>query len=165
VSTIIAYIGVGSNLDDPLHQVEQAINELDTIPQTYCLAQSSIYRSTPMAMEKDSEEQPDYINAVAKIQTGLDPMTLLRELNHLEALSGRVRGKRWGPRTLDLDILLYDDRVIESAELTVPHPGLYDRNFVLYPLAEISPDLEIPGVGNIGGLLAKCDRGSLKKIV
>jgi 2-amino-4-hydroxy-6-hydroxymethyldihydropteridine diphosphokinase len=95
----------------------------------------------------------------------LDPHALLVELHQLEARHGRVRDERWGSRTLDLDILLYDDRLIDTPELTVPHPGLYDRNFVLYPLAEIAPDLVIPGAGDIGGLITRCERGSLKKIL
>jgi 2-amino-4-hydroxy-6-hydroxymethyldihydropteridine diphosphokinase len=82
----------------------------------------------------------------------------------LEILHHRIRAERWGPRTLDLDILLYDDRIIESPELTVPHQGLYERNFVLYPLAEIAPDLDIPGVGQLSGLLGECERGSLEKL-
>lgn len=164
MSTAIVYIGIGSNLDDPLQQVQRAFDELDTIPRTKCLAHSSLYQSEPLVAGGIVQDQPDYINAVAKIETGLDPWTLLRELHHLEAVSGRVRSERWGPRTLDLDILLYDDREFESPELTVPHPGLYERNFVQYPLAEISPDLEIPGSGKIGGLLERCPRGSLKKL-
>lgn len=160
----IAYIGIGSNLEDPLQQVHRALEALDTIPCTRCLDQSSLYQNEALVMEGSSQEQADYINAVARLETELDPITLLRELHHLEALSGRVRLERWGPRTLDLDILLYDGREIKSPELTVPHPGLYDRNFVLYPLAEISPDLVIPGAGELGGLLARCPRGSLKKL-
>ncbi|WP_455198747.1 2-amino-4-hydroxy-6-hydroxymethyldihydropteridine diphosphokinase [Kaarinaea lacus] len=162
MGTAIVYIGIGSNLDGPIRQVRRAIDELDTLPQTRCLARSSLYQSEPLVVEGSSELQPDYINAVVKLETGLDPWTLLRELHHLEAVRGRVREKRWGPRPLDLDLLLYDQRELADSELTVPHPGLYDRNFVLYPLAEITPDLVIPGAGDIGGLLARCPRGSLK---
>ena len=161
----IAYIGIGSNLDDPRSQVEQAIRELDTLSQTHCLQHSSLYQSKALTLDTSPQDQPDYINAVAKLETVLEPHALLAELHQLEARHGRVRDERWGSRTLDLDILLYDDRLIDSPELTVPHPGLYDRNFVLYPLAEISADLEIPGAGAIGGLLAQCDRGSLKKLI
>ena len=165
----IAYIGIGSNLADPQSQVRQAIEELGDLPQTTCLRHSSLYRSAPMmlksrVLEAGSEDQPDYINAVAELDTALNPQDLLRELQHLEALHERIRAERWGPRTLDLDILLYDGRIIESPELTVPHPGLYERNFVLYPLAEITSDLDIPGAGLLRELLGRCERGSLEKL-
>jgi 2-amino-4-hydroxy-6-hydroxymethyldihydropteridine diphosphokinase len=160
----IAYIGIGSNLADPQNQVQQAIEELGELPVSKCRRFSSLYRSTPMAMNADSQGQPDYINAVAELETGLSPLGLLHELQHLEALHKRTRAERWGPRTLDLDILLYDNRIIKNPELTVPHPGLYERNFVLYPLAEIAPDLDIPGAGLLRELLGRCERGSLEKL-
>ncbi len=165
----IAYIGIGSNLADPQSQVRQAIEERGDLLQTTCLRHSSLYRSAPMmlksrVLEAGSEDQPDYINAVAELDTALNPQDLLRELQHLEALHERIRAERWGPRTLDLDILLYDGRIIESPELTVPHPGLYERNFVLYPLAEIASDLDIPGAGLLSELLGRCERGSLEKL-
>ena len=161
----IAYIGIGSNLDDPRSQVEQAIRELGSLTNSRCVSYSSLYQSEPLTLDTSSQDQPDYINAVAKLETTLEPQALLAELHQLEARHGRVRGERWGSRTLDLDILLYDDRQIDSPELTIPHPGLYDRNFVLYPLAEIAPNLVIPGAGDIGGLITRCERGSLKKIL
>lgn len=169
----IAYIGIGSNLSDPINQVRQAIEELDDLSQSICRRYSSLYRSDPMAFEEGSlgkenleegEDQPDYINAVAELETDLSPLDLLHELQQLEALHNRIREERWGPRTLDLDVLLYDDRIIESPELTVPHPGLYERNFVLYPLTEIAPDLVIPGAGQLGDLLGSCERGNLEKL-
>jgi 2-amino-4-hydroxy-6-hydroxymethyldihydropteridine diphosphokinase len=160
----IAYIGIGSNLSEPQNQVQQAIEELDNLPQSICRRYSSLYRSAPMMMNANSQDQPDYINAVAELETGLNPLDLLHELQQIEALHNRIRTQRWGPRTLDLDILLYDDRIFESPELTVPHPGLYERNFVLYPLAEIAPDLNIPGSGQLRGLLSECERGSLEKL-
>lgn len=167
----IAYIGVGSNLDDPESQVQRALMELDEMPQSRCAHHSSLYRSRPLVPEKNRapdsglQEQPDYINAVAELETGLSPMDLLHELQFLEVMHKRTRGERWGPRTLDLDILLYDDRKIEIPGLTVPHTGLYERNFVLYPLAEIAPDLDIPGAGQLSGLLGRCERGSLEKLI
>ena len=165
----IAYIGIGSNLADPQNQVRQALRELGDLPQTTCLRHSFLYRSAPMVvMEEMSDtapkDQPDYINAVAELDSGLNPLDLLHELQYLETAHNRIRAERWGPRTLDLDILLYDDRTIESPELTVPHPGLYERNFVLYPLAEIAPDLDIPGAGLLRELLDRCERGSLEKL-
>ena len=161
----IVYVGLGSNLEDPQTQVRQAIKELGDLPKTSCLRVSSLYRSAPLVLEKgDSQGQPDYINAVAELDTKLNSLDLLHELQRLEGQHNRVRAERWGPRTLDLDVLLYDDRVIKSPELSVPHPGLYERNFVLYPLAEIAPDLEIPGAGPLAGLLSRCERGSLEKL-
>ena len=160
----IAYIGLGSNLDDPVNQVQQALMELDEMPQSKCTRYSSLYRSAPLALDTGPQDQPDYINAVAELDTKLNPLDLLHELQFLELMHKRTRGERWGPRTLDLDILLYDDRIIEIPELTVPHSGLYERNFVLYPLAEIAPDLDIPGAGQLNGLLSRCECGSLKKL-
>ena len=167
---ITAYVGLGSNLNDPATQVRSALDELDALPQSHCLGHSSLYRSPPMALPATSDqqrpqEQPDYINAVAALETALEPGDLLAELQHLEALHHRVRAERWGPRTLDLDLLLYGDQIIDMSELTVPHPGLYERNFVLYPLSELTPDLVIPGKGSLGELLAHCERGSLEKIM
>ncbi len=152
-----AYIGLGSNLADPQAQLQRAITELAQLPQSQLLAQSSLYRSAPMG----PQDQPDYLNAVVALETALPPLALLAELQTVEAAHQRVRGERWGPRTLDLDLLLYADRTIDLPALTVPHPGLYERNFVLYPLAEIAPGLEIPGLGVLGELLARCERGSL----
>ena len=165
----IAYVGIGSNLADPQNQVRAALKELNDMPQSTCPGYSSLYQSAPMTsapviLDTDSQGQPDYINAVAELETGLNPLDLLRELQHLEAVHHRIRAERWGSRTLDLDVLLYDDRIIETPGLTVPHPGLYERNFVLYPLAEIAPDLDIPGVGSLAGLLEHCERGSLQKL-
>ena len=165
----IAYISLGSNLVHPQKQVQRALEELGDIPQSKCLRKSSLYKSAPMLPENKeheaaSREQPDYVNAVAELETEMNPLDLLHELQLLEALHLRVRGERWAPRTLDLDILLYDDRLITTPELTVPHPGLYERNFVLYPLAEIVPDLDIPGKGPLAGLLEDCEYGSLEKL-
>ena len=170
LATVIAYIGLGSNLADPEHQIHTAMRELDGLPQSRCLKQSSLYRSAPMvdpgAVPGDAaNDQPDYINAVVALETSLKPATLLAELQHLETLHRRVREYRWGPRTLDLDLLLYGEERINTPELTVPHPGLYERNFVLYPLAEIAPsDLPVPGQGPLQAVLARCERGELEKI-
>lgn len=154
---VTAYIGLGSNLADPQARLRCAFTELAQLPQSQLLAQSSLYRSTPMG----PQDQPDYINAVAALETALSPLALLAGLQAVETAHQRVRGERWGPRTLDLDLLLYADQTIDLPTLTVPHPGLYERNFVLYPLAEIAPGLVIPGVGVLDELLARCERGSL----
>ena len=162
---MLAYIGLGSNLDEPLNQVRSALDELAALPQSHCLAQSSLYRSPPMG----PQDQPDYINAVALLETTLEPLALLAQLQRIEAQHHRQRGlERWGPRTLDLDLLLYDDTEMTTPTLTVPHPGLYERNFVLYPLMEIvaarESDLAIPGRGMLSELMAKCDRDGLERL-
>ncbi|HEB92318.1 MAG TPA: 2-amino-4-hydroxy-6-hydroxymethyldihydropteridine diphosphokinase [Gammaproteobacteria bacterium] len=154
---VTAYIGLGSNLADPQARLRCAFTELAQLPQSQLLAQSSLYRSAPLG----PQDQPDYLNAVAALETALSPLALLAGLQAVETAQQRVRGERWGPRTLDLDLLLYADRTIDLPTLTVPHRGLYERNFVLYPLAEIAPGLVIPGVGVLDELLARCERGSL----
>lgn len=174
---VIAYVGLGSNLDRPETQVQEALAELQTLPQSRCLAHSSLYRSRPMVAAGDNaEDQADYINAVAALETALEPAMLLAELQHLEALHQRIRTRRWGPRTLDLDLLLYTDWRINTPALTIPHPGLYERNFVLYPLAEVvdkiaaeiatepAESLQIPGRGTLASLLASCPRNGLEKL-
>ncbi len=140
-----AWIGLGSNLADPLAQLRRALDELDHLPETRLLAASSIYRSPPMG----PKDQPDYFNAVARLETGLAPQALLAELQDIERAHDRVRERRWGPRTLDLDILLYGGLIIDEPDLQVPHPGLHERAFVLYPLRELAPSLEIPGRGTV----------------
>ncbi len=140
---ITAYIGLGSNLDSPAEQVLQAFAELATLPETQLRAASSLYRSRPLG----PGDQPWYINAAAALDTRLAPEALLDALQAIEAAHQRVREVRWGPRTLDLDLLLYGDQLIRSARLTVPHPEMCRRNFVLVPLLEIAPDLIHPETG------------------
>ncbi len=150
---IRAYIGLGSNLNDPVQQVQAALAALSDLPETRCVRHSSLYRSAPLGQS----DQPDYINAVAMLDTRLSARQFLTELQAMEHIHGRVRGaERWGPRPLDLDMLLYGDLQLESEELTVPHPRLAERSFVLYPLCEIAPDLEIPGLGGVQQLMAAC---------
>jgi 2-amino-4-hydroxy-6-hydroxymethyldihydropteridine diphosphokinase len=158
---VIAYIGLGSNLVQPELQVRRALEALAELPETVLTAHSSLYRSEPLG----PAGQPDYINAVAALKTDLSPLDLLSALQAIEARQGRVReGERWGPRPLDLDILLYGEQVSDDPRLTLPHPGLYERNFVLYPLAEIAPGLSIPGKGPLEVLLAQCHQGHLEKL-
>ena len=158
---VVAFIGLGSNLADPRQQVNSALQELSGLAATRLHSCSALYRSAPMG----PQDQPDYINAVARLDTRLAPDALLDALQAIEMRHGRERsGERWGPRTLDLDILLYGDQCIDSPRLRVPHPGIADRNFVLYPLAEIAPDLEIPGLGPLPALLAACAPAGLERI-
>lgn len=157
----IVYIGIGSNLEDPLTRVKQAIKQLMTLKQSKLISCSSLYASKPMG----PDDQPDYINAVVSIKTQLSAIDLLDELQQLETGHGRIRtGQRWGPRTLDLDILLYGEKIINSDRLVVPHPGLHERAFVLYPLHEISPELIIPGKGHLATLLEHCPLDGLEII-
>ena len=155
------YIGIGSNLDNPLAHVQQAIAELKQVPQCHYLATSSLYRSAPMGPIK----QADYINAVSALQTTLKPLPLLDQLQVIESQHGRIRqGERWGPRTLDLDLLLYGEKIINTQRLTVPHPGLHQRSFVLYPLQDIDPDLLIPGLGPLSLLIRQCPYSALERV-
>ncbi|MGH8507522.1 MAG: 2-amino-4-hydroxy-6-hydroxymethyldihydropteridine diphosphokinase [Gammaproteobacteria bacterium] len=157
---VIAYIGLGSNLADPGAQVTQGLLAVARLPETRIVAQSSLYRSAPMG----PPNQPDYINAVAAIETAQTAYDLLASLQEVEARHGRARGVRWGPRTLDIDILLYGTERIAAAALTVPHPGLRERAFVLYPLYEIAPDLEVPGLGPLAGLLSHCEGKGIERL-
>ncbi len=161
MDAVRAYIGLGSNLGDPVGYLEAALDDLNTIPETRCARCSSFYRSTPLG----DAEQDDYVNAVAALDTTLQAEVLLTHLQAIEARHGRVRGpERWGPRTLDLDILLYGAARMENAILTVPHPGIMDREFVLYPLFEIAPELEIPGIGPLQALVENCPRRGLERL-
>mgnify|MGYP001823865443 CR=1 FL=1 len=147
------YLGLGSNLDDPISQVLRALDELRTLRRSSFICHSSLYLNPPIG----ARDQPDYINAAARLRTCLTPLELLDELLKIERTHHRLRsGQRWGPRTLDLDILLYSDRQIDEARLAVPHPGLHQRAFVLIPLYEIQPDLHIPGYGALPNLISQC---------
>ena len=135
----VAYVGIGSNLDDPVRHVRRAFDELDRLPHTRLVKKSSLYRSAPLGYEK----QPDFINAVAQLETGLPAERLLAELQEIEARHGRKRSFPNAPRTLDLDLLLYGRAELSSPALTVPHPRMHERAFVLRPLMEIAPELEV----------------------
>ncbi len=160
-TTTVAYVGLGSNLDDPIAQVGRALRELAGLPETRLTRTSALYRTAPMG----PANQPDYINAVAELQTSLSPPALLEALQCLERAHARVRtAERWGPRTLDLDVLLYGDNVLEDPQLCIPHPGLAVRAFVLIPLAEIAPTLMVPGLGPLSGLLAALDPQGIERL-
>ncbi len=157
----MCYIALGSNLAGPTGQVRSGITALAGLPASRLLRSSSLYRSAPMG----PPEQPDYINAVVALETGLSPQALLASLHAIEDRHGRVRGpERWGPRTLDLDLLLYGEERITGTELVVPHPGLALRPFVLYPLQEIEPELQIPGLGPLWVLIERCPAAGLSRI-
>jgi 2-amino-4-hydroxy-6-hydroxymethyldihydropteridine diphosphokinase len=162
----IAFIGLGSNLQDPLRQLQQAFVDLGGLPETQLVARSSLYRSAPLGCPDmpDLTSQPDFVNAVAKIETGLVPHALLQGLLQIEHSHGRERTFRNAPRTLDLDVLLYDDVQLREHGLTIPHPQMHRRAFVLQPLLEIAPDAVIPGVGLASLALAECQDQILDRI-
>jgi len=160
--SIRAYIGVGSNLGDPVTQVKEAIEELEMLPDSILHAKSSLYSSKPMG----PADQPDYVNAVVAIDTLLSADNLLQALTRIEDLQGRERGgEKWGPRILDLDLLLYGKNKINKPGLTVPHPGMHERDFVIMPLAEIAGNISIPGRGQLSVLIKQCESHSLKKLI
>lgn len=158
--SLTVYVGLGSNLEDPIQQVSTALVELGQMPKTSLLQHSQLYRSDPVG----PPGQPDYINAVAKLETDLEALELLDELQAIENLHDRRRVQHWGPRTLDLDLLLYANQVISNERLTVPHPFMSEREFVLYPLAEITTDLILPDGTPLQALLTKCPLGTLAPV-
>ena len=155
-----AFVGLGANLDNPLQQVRQALSELDSIEHTRVLVASSLYRSAPVGYA----DQPDFINAVAKLQTGLSPHELLDALHVIENRHGRRRSVRNAPRTLDLDLLMYGMLIVHEDGLTLPHPRMHERAFVLLPFAEIAPETLLPGRASVLQLLAQVDRSGVKKL-
>lgn len=134
------FIGIGSNINHPILQVKTALMRLAQLPDSYPLATSPLYQTQPVGYTS----QPDFINAVMAIKTALSPLILLKELQKIENEQGRVRDIRWGPRTLDVDLLLYDNQQFQTPELTIPHPRLTERAFVLRPLLDIAPDFILP---------------------
>jgi 2-amino-4-hydroxy-6-hydroxymethyldihydropteridine diphosphokinase len=156
----VAYVGLGSNLEDPLSQIRQALVDLESIPGTRVTARSSFYRTSPVGYL----EQPDFINAVACVQTTLKPQALLAALLAIENRHGRRRAMRNAPRTLDLDLLLYGDEARDLDGLSLPHPRLHERAFVLAPLAEIAPGAMVPGRGRVRDLLVRVDCSGVSRI-
>lgn len=156
----IIFVGLGSNLDSPQQQVSRAIEELDAMKSTDLIACSSLYRSSPVG----PQDQDDFVNAVAMLETRLSAHELLDALQEIENHHGRRRVQRWGPRTLDLDILCFGDNSIATKRLTVPHPEIANRTFVLKPWAEIEPDWLIPGLGSVTDLLANCREAMPEKL-
>ena len=158
MSLVDCYIAIGSNLDRPVDKARTAVRALADLHDSELVRVSSLYSSKPMG----PADQPDYINAVALIRTTLPPLALLDALQAIELEHGRVRKEnRWGPRTLDLDVLLYGDQVIDTPRLTVPHYGMKIREFVLYPLQEIAPDLVLPDGETLISLVDNCSLNGL----
>ena len=157
----MAYIGLGSNLGDPARQLTDALMELQALPGIRLVAKSSLYRSKPF----DHSHQPDYVNAAAMLKTALPAAALIQYLLRIETQHGRIRSaERWQARTLDLDLLLYGQEQISTAGLVIPHPEIARRNFVLLPLAEIAPELMIPGQGSVTDLLDRIGMADIEKI-
>lgn len=155
----IGYIALGSNLGDARGQVLRAFDALDGLPQTRLLARSPLYLTPPWGVV----DQPAFINAVARVDTGLTPHALLDALLAVERAAGRVRdGERWGPRTLDLDVLHVEGVTLSDERLTLPHPRIAERAFVLLPLNDLAPDLWLSGQGRVGELLAGIDTAGCK---
>ena len=156
----LAYVALGANLDDPVAQLTCAMASLGQLPQTTLIAASSLYRTAPVGVTG----QPDYVNAVCALQTGLTPEALLDALLGIEAQFGRRRDYHYAPRTLDLDLLLFDAATRDSPQLTLPHPRMHLRAFVLAPLVEIAPDCRIPGRGTAAAWLAAASMQRIEKI-
>jgi len=154
-----AYIGVGSNLSDPVAQVERALARLGALRHTRAVRHSPLYRNPPLG----PQDQPDYVNAVAGLLTQLAPRALLNELQALETALGRTRvsGDRWGPRIIDLDLLACGGQKLEEPGLVLPHPGISERNFVLFPLNDVAPGLTVPGQGTVRGMVSRVDGSTL----
>lgn len=158
MTALTSYIAMGSNLQQPLQQLRSATKGLAQLPDSTLISISQAYRSAAVG----PGEQPDYLNAVARVDTRLPPRELLAGLQALERAHGRERSERWGARTLDLDILLYGDLYMDEPALTIPHPRMRERNFVLYPLAEVAQEnLVLPDGTDLDTLLSNCPRGDL----
>ncbi|HEY1726586.1 MAG TPA: 2-amino-4-hydroxy-6-hydroxymethyldihydropteridine diphosphokinase [Steroidobacteraceae bacterium] len=156
-----AYVGVGSNLDEPSDQVRRALSALSALPEVRCVSVSSLYGSRPLG----PQAQPDFVNAAAGLLTQLEPSTLLAQLRALEARLGREPpAVRWGPRRIDLDLLVFAQQRTQDPQLTLPHPGIVQRNFVLYPLLEIAPELNVPGWGRVAELAARADPAGIWRL-
>lgn len=157
---IRVYLALGSNLADPLHQVQSALNALAAIPDTTLVATSSLYRTPPYG----PPDQPDFLNAAVALDTRLDAESLLNHTQRIELEQGRVRkAHRWGPRTLDLDIMLFGEQTLSTPRLTVPHYDMLNRAFMLLPLLEIAPALCLPDGTRLADILARLDTGAISR--
>jgi 2-amino-4-hydroxy-6-hydroxymethyldihydropteridine diphosphokinase len=162
VAWVPAYVGLGSNLADPAAQLRLALGALERLPRSRLVAVSGFFRNPPMGVL----DQPDFVNAVAALLTRLAPRELLTAFKSIETAQGREpgTGHRWGPRIIDLDLLAYGAARIEEAGLVLPHPGIAERNFVLFPLLDVAPGLHVPGLGSVSELAARLDRKALVRV-
>lgn len=157
----LAYVALGSNLDDPRQQVLDAIAALADLPDTRVLQRSALYRTPPWGVL----QQPPFVNAVVELETTLSPQALLQGLLDIEQRAGRIRTQRNGPRTLDLDLLHVVGARLDQPQLTLPHPRMAERAFVLLPLNDVAPDLSVPGVGRVAELLAQVDATGCERLL
>jgi 2-amino-4-hydroxy-6-hydroxymethyldihydropteridine diphosphokinase len=151
------YIGLGSNIEQPERNIQRAKAALKQLANTRYIADSGLFHSKPMG----PQDQPDYLNAVAQLETRLTALHMLECLQQIESTLGRVRSQLWGPRVIDLDILMFGEKVINDTQLQVPHPGIATREFVLYPLQRLNPALLIPGRGMLSTLIEQCPSNGL----
>ena len=159
MNTNIVYIGLGSNIEQPYFQVKIAILALDKLPAITVIRDSGYFKSKPMG----PEDQPDYVNAVVEIETSMDAIELLKHCQQIEKQQGRIKLRHWGERTIDLDILLYADKQIKTDVLTVPHPGICQRDFVFMPLLKLNPDIKIPGTGLLNDIVKIAEKPAVEK--
>jgi len=159
-STVTAFVALGGNIGDSPAQIRSALRALAGLPDTRLVRQSSLYRNPPVGYL----DQPEFVNSVAQIETRIAPRALLGHLLEIERAHGRVRDHPNAPRTLDLDILLYGGQVVHEPGLTIPHPRMPERAFVLVPLAEIAPDFEVPGRGRVADLLRNVETSGMIKL-
>lgn len=159
---IRAFVGLGANQGQPARQLDLAVAALADLAHSRLIAESPRYRTAPVG----DPDQPEFINSVVALETALEPLDLLRQMQAIETRLGRRRdpARRWGPRAIDLDLLLYGDQIIRLPELTVPHPRMTGRGFVLAPLADLAPDLELPGLGPLSVFLAGVDPAGVRPI-
>ncbi len=156
-----AYVGLGANLGQPVEQLRKAVGLLGAIPDIRMVVVSPVYSSRPMG----PQDQPDYCNAAVGLLTTVEPLVLLDTLQGIENQMGRVRdGERWGPRAIDMDLLVFGDVVMSSEKLVLPHPGISERSFVLYPLADIAPALKVPGLASVESLRAALTGDDLQRL-
>ena len=154
------YIGLGSNIEQPYLQIKKAMMALDNLSGTKVLSNSGYFTSKPMG----PEDQPDYVNAVVEIQTTMEAAELLQQCQLIEQQQGRIKNRHWGERTIDLDILLYADQKIDTSDLTVPHPGICQRDFVYLPLLKINSEIEVPAKGMLHDIVQSAESQTLKKL-
>ncbi len=157
---VTAYIALGANIGDPRRQLADARNAIAALPGTRLSASSALYRTPPVG----PVAQPDFLNAAVAVETSLAPRVLLQHLHAIERAAGRIRGERWGPRTLDLDLLLHEGHRSDTPDLQLPHPRLWARAFVLLPLADIAPQLRTPSGDTLDTLLGRLDRAGIERI-
>lgn len=157
---MLIYVALGSNLEQPLQQLQRACDHLQSSPDIQLTRASRIYKSSPVG----PQDQPDFYNAMVAIESTLSPQQLLTQLQHIEQQQQRVRLRHWGPRTIDLDLILYGDHIIQEENLVVPHPRMQERHFVLLPLADLVPNLTLPDGTKLNELIESLDTHDIQPV-